>query len=184
MGAGTHGSLRSSGSPIWPLLGAAIIILLTTGCQPIGPLSPSPTSPGATSVVPETAGPTGSSSVFPEHWRLEFSRSGGIAGEMKTINISEDGSFVATDMGVQQTIEGTLSTGEVGEIGRLLAEVYPFPPVRRGSECRDCYSYTIRLDLGGRPSEITLDDSLLPNSGFEEVVASLNSLLARELPGG
>lgn len=184
MGAGTHGSLRSSGSPIWPLLGTVIIILMTTGCQPIGPRAPSPTSQVSTSVASGTVSPTGSSSAFPEHWRLEFSRSGGIAGEMKTMDINEDGSFIATSKGLQRTIEGTLSTGEVGEIGRLLAEVYPFPPARPGSECRDCFSYTIRLDLGGRPSEITLDDSLLPNSRFEGLVGRLNSLLDSKLSGG
>ena len=184
MGAGLPGALRSTGSPIWPLIGAVILSLSTAGCRPIFPPAPSPTSPVADSTSVETAGPVGSSSSLPEHWRLEFNRSGGIAGEMKTINISDDGSFVATSEKLQQTLQGTLSEKELDEIGRLLAEVYPFPLSPRRSECKDCFAYTIRLDLGGRPSEITLDDSLLLNSGFEELVARLNSLLASELPGG
>jgi len=184
MGAGLLGALRSSGSPILPLVGAAIISLSTTGCRPIGPAVPSPTSPVAVSTASETAGPTGSSPVFPEHWRLEFSRSGGIAGELKIIDITEDGSFVATSRRLEGKRQGTLSKEEVGEIGRLVAEVYPFPSVPRGSECRDCFLYTIRLDLGGRPAEITLDSITLPNSGLGRLVATLNSVLERELPGG
>ena len=101
---------------------------------------------------------------------------------MKSITITEDGSFVATSKRLQRSYEGTLPKEEVDEICRLLAEVYPFPLVPRGSECRDCFSYTIRVDTGGRPGEITLDDSFLPNSGLEELVATLNSLLDRELP--
>ena len=184
MGAGLLGALHSSGSPIWPLVGATIIILLTPGCRPIGPPAPSPTSAGVASVAQETDGPTESPLAFPDHWRLEFSRSGGIAGEMKTITVTDDGSFVATGRGLQESLEGTLSKEEVGEVGGLLAEVYPFRSIPRGSECRDCFLYTIRLDLGGRLTEITLDDVTLPNSGLEQLVATLNSVLERELLRG
>jgi hypothetical protein len=101
-----------------------------------------------------------------------------------SIDIADDGSFVATSTRLQSSRQGRLSDEDVAETRRLLAELYPFSPDLRGSECRDCFTYEIRLDLGGSSREIALDEGMLPNSGFGSLVAHLNSVLTRELPDG
>jgi hypothetical protein len=131
-----------------------------------------------------TAAPTETSPAFPDDWQLEFTRSGGIAGEMTRINITEEGAFIVTSESLLGNRQGTLPKEEVEEIRRLLAELHPFPAVPRGGECQDCFSYAIRLDSGGRASEVTLSESMVPLTGFGGLVAYVNSILGRELSDG
>jgi len=109
MGAGLLGALRSSGSPILPLIGVAIIALTAVGCRSVGSADFSPTALAASSATPAGPLPTGASTGVPEHWQLEFSRSGGLGGEAKTVVLTDDGAFVATDERMHRQSDGMLA---------------------------------------------------------------------------
>jgi hypothetical protein len=184
LGAGSHNPLRPNGFPIWLLTGLAVLCILASACRSASLSAASATGLTATSAASPSGGPSRGSSETPGGWRLEFERSGGLAGEMQSIVLDRDGSFVATDMRRNVRKEGTLGEQDVRRIGEMLDGLYPFPEGPRGDGCNDCFVYTIRLDFAGRPVAISLDDTELPGSPYQGLVGALNTLMSEDLADG
>jgi hypothetical protein len=109
-------------------------------------------------------------------------QSGGIMGLSRSVEISSDGKFTATDDRTNQTVEGELSSGELTELHGLVttANIKPVTqPEQTG--CADCFVYALEINGTGKPFSVQLNDITLPESGLESLVLFLRDLMDKSL---
>ncbi len=83
-------------------------------------------------------------------WEVGFELSGGIAGMMKQMTISQDGRLVAENLRSRIRVEKRLSTDQLRELHRLIEQAESAQGTAMGSpsRCADCMQY--RLTVTGR----------------------------------
>lgn len=87
-------------------------------------------------------------------WEVGFELSGGIAGMMKQVTISDDGRLVAENLRRRVRVEKRLSADRLRELHRLIDKAEPAPETATGfpGRCADCMQYRLTVrGPGGRP---------------------------------
>lgn len=87
-------------------------------------------------------------------WEVSFELSGGIAGAMKQIVVSNDGRLIGENLKRRTRIEKRLSADQVKELDRLIGQAESAPaPADSPSRCADCIEYRLTVSRsGGRPT--------------------------------
>ena len=88
-------------------------------------------------------------------WEVGFELSGGIAGMMKQLTISEDGRLVAENLRRRVRVEKRLSTDRLRELHRLIDKAESAPGTATGfpGRCADCMQYRLTVSRPeGRPT--------------------------------
>lgn len=116
-------------------------------------------------------------------WSIEYQRSGGIAGQMYSLSLSSAGDLAVSDLMSNTTIHASASQEDLGKIESNLELICSSSPGKRPNRCRDCFTYTLVADVGGRLCRAQVTDVDLEVSGLRPVVEILNSLLTRTLSG-
>jgi hypothetical protein len=139
-------------------LAAVLGVMLTTACA-------------------ATAGQSQASSTSP--WTVTFQLSGGIAGVMRTLTVSNTGAVTAEDSRRPGRVSGQATPDELKAIAAFVAAEVPASQSRSAS-CRDCLLYELEVN-GGRRSGYQFDDATLTGSVVEPVVRTLVTILNRTL---
>ena len=114
-------------------------------------------------------------------WTIRFTQSGGIMGMSRSIEVSSDGKYSATDERAEKTIEGQLSVPEMSRLKSLVSEAAQFPSVKPNNGCADCFIYTIEIFGLGQPVELQATDVSLPDSGLMALVDFLRGVMEEAL---
>lgn len=116
-------------------------------------------------------------------WSIEYQRSGGIAGQMYGLSLSSAGDLAVSDLRSNTTVQASASQEDLGKIESHLEQVCSFSPGKRSNRCRDCFTYTLMVDIGGKICRAEVTDVDLDTSGLRPIVDNLDSLLHRTLLG-
>ncbi len=140
-----------------------IIALLIAGCA-----SASTNTPAATPTLP----------AIGDEWTIKMTHSGGIMGLMRTIEVSSDGSYIVNDERTKKNITGMLDNGELQSLSSTVTSTKLVNlDMPEGSVCADCFIYDIEILSGGEKFVAQLNDFSLPDSGMEDLVTSLRTLM-------
>jgi len=145
-------------------LSVLVTALLVSGCAPSPKTVPS--------ALP----------VLDGEWTVKMTRSGGIMGVMRSMEIYSHGSYVITDDRSKQTLTGELSEDELARLkGIVASSEYAGMDKPGTSGCADCFVYDLEIQGGGSKFIVQLDDVGLPDSGLETLVIFLRELIDRAL---
>ena len=140
-----------------------IIALLITGCAPA-----STNTPAATPTLP----------TISDEWTIKMTHSGGIMGLMRSIEVSSDGSYTVNDERAKKKITGMLTNDELQSLSSTITSAKLVNlDTTEGSVCADCFIYDIEILSGGEKFVAQLNDISLPDSGMEDLVTSLRTLM-------
>jgi len=80
-------------------------------------------------------------------WEVGFELSGGIAGTMKQMTISDDGRLVAENLRRRLSVERRLSADQLREVHRLIERAQPASEmtVQSPDRCADCMQYRLTV---------------------------------------
>lgn len=107
----------------------------------------------------------------PAEWKIDFTRSGGIAGLSQLVAISSNGSVIVQDLQKEEIHESTISPSEVKKIAAMLVQACPFEVKRSNNGCADCFEYTLKVFMDGRrysweSNDINIPKTLGPLIGY------------------
>lgn len=140
-----------------------IIALLIAGCA-----SASTNTPAATPTLPTIA----------DEWTIKMTHSGGIMGLMRSIEVSSDGSYTVNDERAKKKITSMLTNDELQSLSSTVTSAKLINlDTTEGSVCADCFIYDIEILSGGEKFVVQLNDISLPDSGMEDLVTSLRTLM-------
>ena len=87
-------------------------------------------------------------------WAVQFSVSGGFAGVRQRLEINQDGRVIAVDEKIDKTVIGKLGSQDFKQIQKLVvwrtATLSSSPEKPGGTDCFDCFIYTIESKLDGK----------------------------------
>ncbi len=155
--------------------------LLLIGCNFVTralPATPAPDSPQPipTQPLPErTPLP-----ALTGEWTVKLHQTGGIMGLSRSVEISSDGSFTATDERANSKADGILTPTELDDLVSLI-QTSEFQPNTQPYGCADCFIYEIEITSDSGNFTVTVDDVTLGDSGLESLVNMLGKLMDREL---
>lgn len=166
------------------------IILIACSDTPITPIqltaAPDATiSPLPAPTLPATLTPLSSpkSSPTPSQgqtaatsWRIRFIMSGGFAGIIRVVELSDDGLLRATDERTGKQAEMRLSAADLGMIGAWVMSAQSIPSTPRLSDCRDCLRYEITIRRGNETLTAELIDLDLDQSDLSRLINKLADL--------
>lgn len=139
-----------------------IAVLLSTGCA---------------SFARQTAAATPGLPELTDEWTIKMIHSGGIMGLMRSVEVSSDGSYTAIDERGNKTVTGDLSKNELAKLTGIMTRMkFTAAEIHEGV-CADCFIYDIEIISNGEKFNIQLDDMTLAESGMEELVSSLRTLM-------
>ncbi|MEK8090755.1 hypothetical protein [Thermithiobacillus plumbiphilus] len=119
-----------------------------------------------------------------EKWQVHYARSGGFAGEQKTLTLNSQGGVVIADSRQGKWLMRNLSPAEVRPVAASLRELMS-GSTGAGSPagtCADCLHYKLDIVWKGQRQQASLDDRSLASSGYAPLVNQLNALIARYPP--
>ena len=108
-------------------------------------------------------------------WSVTMTQSGGIAGIMRTVAVSSDGSYTVTDERSNHSSTNQLTEEEVNTL-KSLVETFQFTSSQSRSGCADCFEYELEIESNGKKMIVNADDISLPDSGAGELVMFLQNL--------
>lgn len=112
-------------------------------------------------------------------WRVHYARSGGFAGERKTLTIDSKGGMVTADDRQGKWLMRNLSPSEVQPVASSVRELMASSPSggsHLNSKCADCLHYKLDIVWQGKRLKTELDDSSLPGSPYAPLIGQLNAL--------
>ena len=113
----------------------------------------------------QSAQPTQSQGCQPPiEWKIEFTLSGGLAGQSHSLSISSDGSIVVQDLRKEEKHESTISQDEIKKIAAMLTQACPFESKRTNSRCADCFVYMLNVSMNGKQYSLDANDLNIPES--------------------
>ena len=121
--------------------------------------------------IPEPLGtptrPPTNACSSPEHWNIQYSRSGGFAGFDETLTLDSDGKLTIKSERPPVDKQDTLSKDQVGTITEMLVQACPFKVSPDQGVCADCFVYTLNIQMDGhtysvQASDVTLTKELNP----------------------
>lgn len=122
----------------------------------------------------------------PFSWnKIAFVQSGGIAGVLRLIEVSSDGTALARDERSNSFISLQLSEAQLTGLNDLIAGLALVPPAPSRLECMDCFEYDLAIETEpGKTFRVHIVDINLPESGFEELVDYLRDLIDPVIQAG
>lgn len=159
------------------LIAALILSLLFTACSAPAATQPAET-PASTPSLPvkEAASTPNPPDKQVNEWTIEMTQSGGIMGLMRSVEVRSDGSYTVKDERLDKTVTGSLTGSDLQELNELMIST-SFSPQKPAGICADCFVYDIQIQMDGNKLNVKLDDTSLPNSGLEPLVALLRGLM-------
>jgi hypothetical protein len=143
--------------------------LFITGCSSL--LTPEPLKTSLPS--PEAPG---------NEWAIKMTHSGGIMGLSRSIDISSDGKYTATDNRAKKTITGNLTANELSKLNKIVYESkFESATKPQQSGCADCFIYSLEMQLNGKKVAYQADDITLSSSELVILVTYLRDLMDRAL---
>ena len=109
-------------------------------------------------------------------WSVKLTQSGGIAGVLKTVEVSSDGQLKAEDQRSHRSISKTLPTQTIDELHQLIFSIPAAGGRLLQSGCADCFIYDLEIHSAGKNIEIHADDTTLNGSGAQKLISTLIGL--------
>ena len=113
-------------------------------------------------------------------WSVKMTLSGGIAGLMRSIEVTSDGSYTVSDERAGITITGEMEKSELKRLEDLLS-ILEINPLTGNSACADCFVYDIEIHSNGETVTAGADDITLGDSGMGSLVQFLQDMMNNEL---
>jgi len=147
--------------------------LILTSCRPTATQTPlaTPTEKPASTGLPMLEG----------RWSLRLVHSGGIMGLSRSLVISADGKYWATDERTGKTYTGLLSAEEFSKIKELIASAEYEQTTQPEMTCADCFIYELQILSNGEKFYVQLNDLELPKSGLESLITTLRNIMSRTI---
>ncbi len=143
-------------------------------------LSPSPLpTVSAISTLPSSPIPSLPPSPEPvtsATWRIRFTMSGGFAGIIRSVELSDDGLLRVSDQRTGRQSEIQISTTDLEAINGWVARAQSPPLLPRFSNCRDCLHYDITIHRGNETVTAELTDLNLDQSDLSLLINKLAAL--------
>ena len=119
-----------------------------------------------------------------EKWQVHYARSGGFAGEKKTLTLNNQGGVVIADDKQGKWLMRNLTPAEVRPVASALRELMQDSSntVSKSGACADCVHYKFDIKWQGQHRQATLDDNSLPSSGYAPLADQLNTIINRYPP--
>jgi len=111
-----------------------------------------------------------------DDWTISMTKSGGIMGMLRSIEVQADGSYTVTDERAKNTVTGALKSADVKTLSGLIVNT-EVAVQKSKMVCADCFVYDISIQSNGQKMVVNLVDMSLPDSGMEELVAFLNGVM-------
>ncbi len=115
-------------------------------------------------------------------WTVKLTQSGGIMGLQRNITVTSDGKIVAVDERTNQTVTSKLTQEELGRLKVRLDSSAFTTAAPQTAVCADCFLYDLEVQSGGQTYSAHYDDTNLPDSSLEPLIAFLRDLLDRSFP--
>ena len=130
---------------------------------------------GCSRLMPQ-ATPLPTPLALEETWSVKMTLSGGIAGLMRSIEVTSDGSYTVSDERAGTTITGEMEDDELKRLEDLLSTLESNPPTGN-SACADCFVYDIEIHSNGETVTASADDITLGDSGMGSLVQFLQGMM-------
>jgi hypothetical protein len=116
--------------------------------------------------------------VMEKDWTISMTHAGGIMGLLRKIEISSDGKYTVTDERKDVSVTKELGSVELSKLKSVVdSSNYITLESPRPTVCADCFVYAITILGGGTKFNVQLDDISLQDSGMEDLVKYLRSLM-------
>ena len=145
-----------------PAILTGLAFALAVSCDGDSPPGASEVSPTATLVA---ATPTPD---VAQAWRIDFERTGGIAGLSYRLSLGSDGQATFEDVRAQRSVAATLDASVLAELRALIDSAGFFSQAAsQGPPCPDCFNLSITVTVDARMhtvqgGDISLDEALMP----------------------
>ncbi len=143
---------------------------------------PSPTLSVTSTPLPSPSPSQGHNTSM--SWQISFVMSGGFAGVIRSVELSDDGLLRATDERTGRRSEVQISAADLAAISAWVAQVQPMPSLPRFSDCRDCLHYDITIRRGSETLTAELTDLNLDQSALSLLINKLAALQETALSMG
>src|SRR5262245_54583934 len=109
-------------------------------------------------------------------WTVVLTQSGGFAGVLLTVEVSNTGQLRAQNQRTGKSIEQALSQETISQLASLITDLKVSKDAATSPGCADCFIYEIEIGSGGSITKTRVDDITIGASGLEELVAFLRRL--------
>ena len=119
--------------------------------------------------------------LHPSRWQISFQRSGGFAGQTFNLHLSDDGGLKVVNQDKNIEINTTIPPADVDRVEAQLASICAGGGERQASSCRDCFVYSLEVEINSKTYTAIADDTTLGGSTvkplFDALIALLNQTL-------
>ncbi len=137
---------------------------------------------GSAQMAPDVRDPA---LVADSNWTIELVVSGGFAGIVQSLQVSDDGTLIAQDKKRDVLKISHLSARELDQLEKLLStleftEKQDTAP-RFGQKCADCMHYRLRLTRDDRHHSVEFNSLELSKLPYAQLLRALVEMLRRTL---
>jgi hypothetical protein len=119
--------------------------------------------------------------LHPSRWQISFQRSGGFAGQTVNLYLSNRGETKVVNQEHAIEINTTIPPADVDRIEAEMVSICAGGGGRQDSSCRDCFVYSLEVEINSKTYTALADDTTLGGSTvkplFEALIALLNQTL-------
>ena len=120
-----------------------------------------------------------------EYWTINYEVSGGFAGIRRQLNVSNDGSFVASDLKRKRRVEQQASPEQIVKIADALSKIdfaqLPAMEPKLSSRCADCFHHKLTVTKDDQPHKLNFDDTTLKDPACAALIGLLSTMLNQAL---
>jgi hypothetical protein len=120
-----------------------------------------PASDATPAPVGTPASPPSAACETPSTWRIDYHRSGGIAGFDQRLTLESDGSLTVRSEHPPVEEQMTIPQDHLEEIPDLLARACPFEVGPAQGVCADCFNYELDIQMDGQTYAVEAIDTTL-----------------------
>ena len=137
----------------------------------------SPSAPGGGKPLPSEAGDC----LHPSRWQISFQRSGGFAGQTVNLYLSNRGEMKVVNQDQNIEINTIIPPADVDWLEAQLASICAGGGERQASSCRDCFVYSLEVEINGKKYTAIADDTTMDASTAKPLFDALIALLEQTL---
>ena len=153
-------------------LAVLIVIAALLGCRTVSSVFSTPeANPEPTNLPAPSASPDHLPALNGD-WQISLTKSGGIMGMFRKVDISAAGDMIFTDMNGKETGKSRLPEEKLAVLTKLAGDTV-YMPLGAPSGCADCFIFDLQISSGGETFEAQLNQIDLPASGLEPLVQFL-----------